>query len=445
MKNKTRQRLVLTISLMSYLLAALDNSLVLTSLLKIKADLGLNQVSLSWIQDAYGLAFGSLILLSGKLGDIWGRKVIMEVALGLFAVSSLVTAGSTNVALTIASRFVQGMGAALMAPTALALLIDYFEGPALTRAIAWYSSIAGIGMSIGLLLGGTLAGYFTWRAGFYLNAMIALALFILSWIALERKQGGADSRRLDIMGALLSVLGSGLLVYGVNGAHHMLTFLLAAVVIFAGLAFTEGRVEIPVLPLGLLKDRTRLLAYLSRGVLVAATMGYSFFNSEYLLDYLHFSPLLAGIGYLPLTITLFVMAMFVTRLIGRYGNSRMLMAGSVAIMLGFAWATAVGTGDYWQVVLGPEMLIGLGQGLALAPQTNLGIYQVRPDESGAASGVLNMFHQLGGVLGIAVMVQAGISIAPVKGMGPQFHEAMIVGLVLTLGLVVITSLFKKIE
>lgn len=139
MSKKLRQQLVLIISLGSYLLTALDASLVLTSLLKIKADLGLNQVALSWIQDAYGLAFGSLILLSGKLGDIFGRKIIMELALALFAVSSLVTAFSTNIALTIVSRFVQGMGAALMAPTALALLIDYFEGPALTRAIAWYS------------------------------------------------------------------------------------------------------------------------------------------------------------------------------------------------------------------------------------------------------------------------------------------------------------------
>lgn len=448
MSKKLRQQLVLIISLGSYLLTALDASLVLTSLLKIKADLGLNQVALSWIQDAYGLAFGSLILLSGKLGDIFGRKIIMELALALFAVSSLVTAFSTNIALTIVSRFVQGMGAALMAPTALALLIDYFEGPALTRAIAWYSSIAGIGMSIGLLLGGTLAGYLTWRAGFYLNAAIAIILFALSEFVLQKNQTNVHHSQLDFAGAFLSVLGSGLLVYGVNGAKHMSPYLIVAVIIFLAFAWTERRVAMPVLPGALLKERTRFLAYLSRGVLVAATMGYSFFNSEYLLDYLHFSPLLAGIGYLPLTITLFVMAMFVTGWIERFSNRVMLLLGSVAIMIGFLWAFLSNTGNYWQSVLGPEIFIGLGQGLALAPQTNLGIYHVSASDSGAASGILNMFHQLGGVLGIAVMVQAGITIVPVKGMGPQFHEAMVVGMLLTITLVIIAVLlhpFRKLD
>lgn len=443
MSKNTRKQLVLVISLMSYLLTALDFSLVMTSLLKIKTELHLDQVALSWIQDAYGLAFGSLILLSGKLGDIFGRKAIMKWALGLFAVSSLVTAISYNIMLTIASRFVQGVGASLMAPTALALLIDYFEGKELTRAIAWYSSVAGIGMSIGLLLGGTLTGYFNWRVGFYLNAFIALALFLLSHFVLEKKQGSETNDQIDTLGALLSVLGSGLLVYGVNGAKAILPFIIVAVVIFIGFYFTEKKVSQPVIPLNLFKNRTRLLAYLSRGVLVAAAMGYIFFNSEYLLDYLHYSPLLTGIAYLPLTLTLFIVAMFVTRLIDNYGNRRMLMLGSISIAIGFTWAVLSGYNDFWHTVMVPELFIGLGQGLALAPQTNLGIYEVEPSESGTASGVLNMFHQLGGVLGIAFMVQAGVSFNPVKGMGPQYHEAMIVGLILAIATVIVASLFKK--
>lgn len=224
MRIGLRKKLVLLIALMSYLLTALDNSLVLTSLTRIQADLHLSQISLSWIQDAYGLAFGSFILLSGRLGDMYGRKLMMEIALALFAVSSLVTAISTAAAMTIASRFVQGMGAAILAPTSLALLVDYFTEPMLSKAIAWYSSIAGLGMSIGLILGGILTSYLNWRVGFYLNAAVALGLFILSVKTLEQKQAAQADSRIDILGSLASVIGSGLLVFTLSTVlakwHH---------------------------------------------------------------------------------------------------------------------------------------------------------------------------------------------------------------------------------
>lgn len=440
MKIGLRKELVLLIALMSYLLTALDNSLVLTSLTKIQADLHLSQVSLSWIQDAYGLAFGSFILLSGRLGDMYGRKLMMEIALGLFAISSLVTAISTAAAMTIASRFVQGMGAAILAPTSLALLVDYFTELMLSKAIAWYSSIAGLGMSIGLILGGILTSYLNWRVGFYLNAAVALGLFILSVKTLEQKQAVQTDSRIDILGSLASVIGSGLLVYAVNGARQMVPFMIAALVILAGLFVIEKRVDNPVLPLKLIANRGRLLADLSRAFLVAAAMGFYFFDSEFLQEVLHYSPLLTGLAYLPMTITLFVVAILVPRMVEKLDNQAVLLSGSVAIMLAFVWAVFVDGNNYLTTLLVPELLLGVGQGLALAPQINLAINGVKPQESGAASGILNMFHQLGGVLGIAIMVQMGIKLGNGQNFAGQFQLAMIAGLVIAVLLVLMSIL-----
>lgn len=280
MQNRTRKILVLIIALMSYFLTALDNSLVLTSLTKIQADLHLEQVALSWIQDAYGLAFGSFILVSGKLGDILGRKKMMITALALFMLSSLTTALSNESLFTIASRFVQGIGAAILAPTSLALLIDYFKGAELNKAVAWYSSVAGIGMSVGLILGGSLATFFTWRAGFHLNALVSLLLLILSFIALDSRKG-KSRQHLDLVGALFSIVGTGLIVYAVNGAQNIWPFLLSGLLLMIIFVIIEKKSQNSLMPLTLFKNAKRWLAYLSRAFLVAAAMGYYFYDSEY--------------------------------------------------------------------------------------------------------------------------------------------------------------------
>ncbi|WP_308557833.1 MFS transporter [uncultured Lactobacillus sp.] len=443
MDIKLKKRLVLIIALMSYLLAGLDGSLVLTSLAKIRADLGIGQVSLSWIQNAYGLAYGSLILLSGRLGDMYGRRKIMIFSLSTFALGSLLSGISDVALITIVARFLQGVGAAFLTPTTLALLIDYFSGPELTKALAWYSSIAGIGMSVGLILGGTLAAFWTWRIGFYLNAVLAIALIFLSRFTLEKQNHVADGQHLDVLGALLSILGSGLLVYGLNGAKEIVPFIVAAVVIWIVFVFSEKKASDPVMPLHLLMNKVRINAYLSRAFLVAAAMGFSFFASEYMQNQLHYSPLMSGIGYLPLTMSLFFTAMIVARLVDNFGNEKVLIAGSIMIMLGFGWIVIVGAHGYLKTMLASEILIGIGQGLALAPQTNLSIYEVEPDESGVASSILNMFHQLGGVLGIALMVKVGGSIFHTQNNITQFMGAMIVGLVLTVGAVIVSIIINK--
>lgn len=442
MSTKLRKKLVLIIALMSYLLAALDNSLVLTSLAKIRVSLGINQVLLSWIQNGYGLAYGSLILLSGKLGDLIGKKKVMIFSLITFTIGSLISAISSIAVITIGARFIQGVGAAFLTPTTLSLLIDYFDGAELNKAIAWYSSIAGIGMSIGLILGGTLAAFWTWRIGFYLNAIFAIVLIILSQVTLSNSVNKDNKSRVDLLGALLSIIWSGLLVYGVNGAKYMLPYIIIAILALIIFVFHEKRTNDPVMPMSLLKNKVRLGAYISRGLLVASAMGFSFFASEYMQDQLGYSPLMSGVGYLPLTITLFFTAMVVPRLINNYSNEIILILGSVTIMTGFGWIAIVGAHGYAKTLFLAEILIGLGQGLALAPQTNLGIYQINPLMSGIASSILNMFHQLGGVLGIALMVTVGGALFSGQTPREQFMGAMIVGLFLTIFGVLISVIIK---
>ena len=220
----------------------------------------------------------------------------------------------------------------------------------------------------------------------------------------------------------------------------MAPFMIAALVILAGLFVIEKRVDNPVLPLKLIANRGRLLADLSRAFLVAAAIGFYFFDSEFLQEVLHYSPLLTGLAYLPMTITLFVVAILVPRMVEKLDNQVVLLSGSGAIMLAFVWAVFVNGNNYLTILLVPELLLGVGQGLALAPQTNLAINGVKPQESGAASGILNMFHQLGGVLGIAVMVQMGIKLGNGQNFAGQFHLAMIAGLVIAVLLVLMSIL-----
>lgn len=176
----TKKKIILLIVLLSYFVTAIDSSIVITGLTKISEDLSLTQTALSWVQNAYVLAFGGFILLGGKLGDVFGRKRVLNAALLIFGISSAVAGAAWSPAIMIIARLMQGVGAAILAPTSLALLMDTFEGDELVNAVAWYSSISGLGSSIGLIIGGYLASYMSWRTGFYINVPITLIMLILS-------------------------------------------------------------------------------------------------------------------------------------------------------------------------------------------------------------------------------------------------------------------------
>lgn len=429
MSAQSRQRVVLIIAMLSYFLTALSNSLVLTSLAKLTADLNLTSVSLPWVQNAYGLAFGSFLLIGGRLSDAFSRRRVLDIALVIFMLGSLLSGLAPNGFIIIAARFLQGIGSALLAPTSMALLIDYFTGPSLVKAIAWYSSVAGLGSSVGLVVGGVLASYLSWRIGFYLNVPLCLLMLGLAWWALHENPA-TTHEPLDVWGTLTSVLGCGLLVYALNGAAQPVVTLLAALVILAGFVVIEKRSPHPTLPLTIFHSWTRTNGYLSRALLNGAVMGYWFFIAEYLQQVRHYSPFKVGLAYLPLSLTMFLGAMIVPRLIDRWLNKRVLVVAVAIEFVGFALSLLAFGQAYWPSVGIPMMIIGIGQGLALAPLTNMGIYQVAADQSGVASGLVNAGHQLGGVLGLALMVNVSALLVPTQAIASEFRIALIIALIM---------------
>src|SRR5580704_8162451 len=296
---------VLAIVLVSYLMIVLDISIVITALPKIQQGLEFSATGLSWVQNAYTLAFGGLLLLGARAGDILGRRRVFVIGLTIFTAASLLIGSAQSAAWPIASRALQGAGSAILAPSTLALLTASFaEVPERTRAVAYYGAVAGIGASVGLVLGGVIADWISWRVGFFINLPIG-ALLIL---AARRHLAESERRpgRLDLIGAMSSTLGMTSLVYGIvrsATAGWSDPFTVAALSIGALLlAFfirNEWRAEQPIMPLRLLASRERAGAYAARILFLGAMMGFWFFITQFLQIVMGFSPLRAGIGFLP--------------------------------------------------------------------------------------------------------------------------------------------------
>lgn len=402
---------VLVLVLVSYLMIVLDISIVITALPKIQTGLGFSNADLSWVQNAYTLAFGGLLLLGARAGDLLGRRRMFMVGLALFTLASLAIGLAQSPVWMIAARAVQGVGAAILAPSTLSLLSTHFpEGPARTRALGYYGATAGIGASVGLVVGGILADLISWRVGFFINLPIGLALMLVArrFVSESERHTG----QLDLPGAISSTLGMIALVYGIvraaeRGWADTLTqsALIAAAILLVGFFRHEAGAAQPILPLRLFASRARAGAYLGRLFFLGGMLGFWFFTTQYLQGVLKFSPMQAGIAFLPTTLINFAAALAVPRLTRWLGNGRLLAIGLTAAVIGMAWLSRVSADSaYLTGVALPMMLIGLGQGTALSPLTVAGIAGVAKEDAGAAAGVVNVAHQLGGSLGLAILV-----------------------------------------
>ncbi|QDE35584.1 MFS transporter [Microbacterium foliorum] len=408
---------ILTIVLVSYFMILLDNSVIFTALPSLQADLNLSSAELAWVQDAYTLVFGGLLLLGARAGDLLGRKPVFIFGLVVFAVASLLIALSPAGWWIISARALQGVGAAIVAPSALSLITVSFEGEERTRAVAWYSATAGIGASLGLVVGGGAASWFSWRAGFFINVPIGLAMILLAPKFLPRtpKLPG----RFDIAGAITSTVGVGSLVFAILYAAEfgwgtvptIVGFILAAVVL-TGFVFAEARATQPIMPLRLFTSRVRTGAYVTRLLYLGAMIGFFFFTSQFLQEALGFTPLQAGLAFLPMTLVNFAVAMLIPRITRRFGDTITLIVGAALTLAGMVWLSRIAIdSDYVTAVALPMLLIGAGQGFAFAPMTNFGISGATARDAGAASGVVNTFHQVGSSLGLGVLVAVGAAAA----------------------------------
>ncbi|HXD58374.1 MAG TPA: MFS transporter [Thermoleophilaceae bacterium] len=409
--QRAPQAAVLLIICASYLMIILDVSIVITALPKIHSALHFSSTNLSWVQNAYTLTFGGLMLLGARAGDLLGRRRTFVFGIALFTGASMLAGVAQSPAWLLGARAVQGVGAAIAAPASLSLLmVSFREGRERVRALAWYSAVAAGGGSVGLVLGGMLTDWVSWRWGLFLNVPVGAALI---WAAprflpeTERRDGS-----FDVAGAATSTLGMTTLVYGfVRAASDgwgdsvtVASFALSAVLLI-GFVFNEMRAEQPITPLRLFASRERSGAYVTRILVVSAMFAMFFFLTQFMQGALGYSPLAAGLAFLPMTIVMFAMIRVVPRLTGRIGSERLLVGGLALDLAGMAWLSRLGDSTpYFPGIAVPLVLMGVGIGLALTPLTAAGIAGVAPDDAGAASGLVNTAHQLGGALGLSILV-----------------------------------------
>lgn len=413
---------ILAIILVSYFMILLDNSIIFTGLPRIQSELGLSTTGLAWVQDAYTLVFGGLLLLGARAGDLLGRRRVFIVGLVIFSAASLSIGLAQNDLWLIASRALQGVGAAIVAPASLSLLTASFaEGRERNRAVAWYGATAGIGASLGLVIGGALAHWVSWRAGFFINVPIGLAMIVLAPRFLPESTRAHG--RFDVFGALTVTLGMGALVFGIIssadagwGSPITLGAFAAGALLIALFVATESRAEQPILPLRLFRSRQRSGAFAARMLYMGAMIGFFYFTTQFLQGSLGFNPLQAGLAFLPMTAVNFIVALQIPRITARFGSALTLAAGVTVTLAGMVWLAQLSAGsNYLTAVALPMVLLGIGQGLAFAPLTSAGISGVSAGDAGAASGLVNTAHQLGSALGLGVLVSVAAGSQAVAG------------------------------
>ena len=456
MKPTNNPNALLAIICISYFMVILDNSIIFTGLPLIEASMRFTPASLAWVTNAYVLVFGGFLLLGARAGDLLGRRRVFLVGLTVFGISSALVGLAPFSEWLIAARAVQGLGAAILAPSSMALLTEHFEdGHQRGRAVAAYSAVAGIGASAGLVIGGILADTISWRAGFFLNVPIAVAMIVaaLRVIGTSPRHEG----RFDLIGAVSGTAGMTALVFGINNAAETswttlttIGSMVVAVILLVVFVLNEARAKQPIMPLRLFANRQRVGAYLTRLLYLGAMFGFFFFTTQYMQGILHFSPLQAGFGFLPMSAINFIIALLVVRFVRRFGGPTVLIAGVTLTGIGMAWLSLVGpASNYWWSVALPMTLIGTGQGLAFAPMTSFGLTQVEPKDAGAASGIVNTFHQVGSGLGLSILVAMGSAANAATVSGPnallQRINVALVGstILLSVALVIVLVLIAR--
>jgi len=410
-RGQGRRGIALAIMLCAQLMVILDATVVNIALPRIEAGLHFSPTSLSWVMNGYTLTFGGLLLLGGRAGDIFGRRRIFTAGISLFTVASLAGGLAPSAGMLLAARAAQGAGGALASPAVLALIVSSFaEGRERTRALAVYTAVITGGASLGLVLGGLITQWLTWRWVLFINVPIGIAAVALAplFVAETPRQRG----RLDVTGAVTSAAGVAALVYGFIraaasgwGDGLALGAFAAAAALLAVFLITETRARQPITPLRLFADVSRSGSFLARLLLVAGMFGMFFFLTLFLQKVLGFSPLRAGIAFLPMTLTLFAASRAAPRLMPLVGPKPLMAAGLLPVIAAMAWLSRVSPEtSYWAGVFGPMLLFGAGMGTVFVPLTTTSLAGVRSEDSGAASSMVNVMQQAGGALGLAILV-----------------------------------------
>ncbi|MFD5764360.1 MFS transporter [Streptomyces sp. NPDC127049] len=393
------------------LMVVLDITIVNIALPDIQRSLDFSTTSLAWVVNAYTLTFGGLLLLGGRAGDILGRRRVFIFGVLLFGLASLLCGLAQSEWQLLAARALQGVGGAISSPTSLALITSNFdEGPERNRAFGVFAGVSAGGGAIGLVAGGMLVEWLDWRWIFFVNVPIALVIALLT--PRHVKESERHPGHFDLTGALTATLGMVALVYGFiraaqEGWRDVLTIgsFVAAVVLLTAFILVERRSQQPITPLHMFADRNRSGTYAIMLCLAAAIFGMFFFLTLFVQQVLDFSPLRTGLAFLPVSAIIAVGAGLTSNLLPRYGPKPFMVTGSLLAAAGLAWLTLTDVhSTYSGSILGPILVFGLGMGLMFVSLTIMALSNVEQREAGAASGILNATQQVGGSLGLSILV-----------------------------------------
>jgi EmrB/QacA subfamily drug resistance transporter len=401
----------LAIILVCQLMVVLDATIVNIALPDISTALHFSTANLSWVLNAYALTFGGLLLLGARTGDIFGRRRIFLAGITLFTLASLGGGLTNSAGLLLTARALQGVGAALASPSALALLMMSFsEGAERARALALYAAVSVGGSAVGLLAGGVLVEWTTGRWVFFVNVPIGVALVVLARRVLP--ETALQKGRVDVPGALTSTAGMATVVYGFVsaasggwGSTRADIAFVAGALLLAAFVLIELRAKLPITPLRLFADRDRSFSYGARILLMGGMFGVFFFLTQYLQDVRHYSALVTGLAFLPLTAALFAASQVSARvLLPRVGGKPLMVGGISLSTLGVLSLSQLSENSGYGIVLAGLLMFGIGNGLAFVPLTAASLAGVDRADAGAASGLVNVMQQLGASIGLAVLV-----------------------------------------
>ncbi|WP_423182594.1 MFS transporter [Arthrobacter sp. NyZ413] len=395
--------------MLAQLMLVLDATVVNVALPHIASDLHFTPAGLSWVLNGYAVAFGGLLLLGGRIGDVLGRRRTFLMGVAAFTVFSLLGGLATSPLLLVASRALQGLGAAFAAPSVLALITTSArDDGARNRALALFSAIASMGGALGLILGGLLTDTTSWRWTLFINVPIGVVILI----AVPRLVAETPRRpgRFDMVGAITATGGAIAIVWaliqaGDDGWSSPRTIggLVVGAVLIAVLAFTERRVAHPLLRPQLLRSPSRVAALAAMAATYGGMLAMFFLMVQYLEDHLHLTPMVTGLAFLPMPLSIFAMSRVVPRLVERLGAVRLVILGAALRVIAFLPLTQLGPYTNFMVVIAALLFTGISAGLTFMPLTTLALRNVEPEHAGSASGLFQTMQQLGGAVGLAIV------------------------------------------
>jgi len=399
-------------------LVVLDASITNVALPSIGTALDIPEAGLAWVVNSYVLFFGGFLLLGGRMADLMGRRKVFMAGLVLFAIASLTAGLAQNEPMLIISRAAQGLGAAMLSPAALSIVTATFaEGKQRNKALGVWGAVAGAGGAVGVLLGGILTEYLSWRWVFLVNVPVILMVLPMVMRIVPESHSGEDHNDFDIPGAVTVTAGLSMLVFALIDAEsagwlsaQTLGLVAGAVALLGLFVLIESRAAHPLVPFDIFSSRTRNGSYLVGLLLAASLFSMFFFIALYTQRVLGWDALKAGLSYLPLSISIILAAGVGSEVANRIGFKPVLVAGMLFTSIGLLWFSQIDVdGTFLSDVLGPSMVAGIGLGLAFPGATIGGTSAVDEDEVGLASGLVNSAQQIGGALGLAVLSSIAIS------------------------------------